>query len=93
MGQVIYFKPTDKIFHKFENYEIWPCTIIGKNISGDPIYETCGFDDLDIAIWCVYGHFYTGGLECISDHDTLEEAEEFMMKVLPKLPIVSLTSF
>lgn len=77
MAKFIYFKPTDEIFHKFENYEIHPCLIVGKSNSGDLIYETCDFEDLNIAIWCVYGHFYTGGLECISDHETLEEAEEF----------------
>ena len=57
MAKFIYFKPTDKIFQKFENYEIWPCTIVGKDILGNPIYETCDFDNPDIAIWCVYGHF------------------------------------
>lgn len=88
MARFIYFKPSDEIFLKFENYEIWPCTIVGRSISGEPIYETCGFDDLEIAIWCVYGHFFTGGLECISDHDTLEEAEEFQ-KTLPELPLAS----
>ncbi len=86
MGQVIYFKPIDEIFHKFDNYEIWPCTVVDKDISGDLIYETCGSDDLDIAIWCVYGHFRIGGLECISDHDTLEEAEEFE-RTLPILKL------
>jgi hypothetical protein len=86
MAKFIYFNPTDDIFHKFENYEIWPCVIVGESSSGDLIYETCGFEDLDIAIWSVYGHFYTGGLECISDHDTLEEAEDFQKA----LPILSL---
>jgi hypothetical protein len=86
MGQITYFKSTDKIFQKFENYEIWPCAIVEKNILGDLIYETCNFDDRDVAIWCVYGHFSTGGLECISDHDSLEEAEEFE-KALPVLKL------
>ena len=86
MGQITYFEPIDEIFQKFENYEIWPCVVVGKNSLGSLIYETCNFDDLDIAIWCVYGHFSTGGLECMSDHDTLEEAEEFEMT----LPILRL---
>ena len=77
MANVIYFEPTDKIFQKFENYEIWSCLIAEKANSTHIIYETCDFDDPDIAIWCVYGHFLTGGLECISDHNTLGEAEEF----------------
>ena len=78
MSQVVYFDSSDEIFHKFENYEIWPCAIVRKDNSGDLIYETCDFDDSDIAIWCVYGHFYIGGLECISDHETYDEAIEFM---------------
>jgi hypothetical protein len=86
MGQIIYFKPTDEIFYKFDNYEIWPCAIVGKSDLGDLIYETCSFDDLDIAIWCVYGHLQAGGLECVSDHDTLEEAEGYE-RTLPTLKL------
>jgi len=86
MAKFIYFEPTDEIFHQFENYEIWPCTVVGKNNLGDFIYETCDFDGPDIAIWCVYGHFQIGGLECISDHHTLEEAEEFK-RTLPILKL------
>ncbi|MBI5352082.1 MAG: hypothetical protein HZB50_05545 [Chloroflexi bacterium] len=85
----IFFKSTHEIFQKFDNYEIWTCEIVGKDKSGNFIYETCDFDSPDIAIWCVYGHFVrglvVGGLECISEHDTLKEAEEFM-KALPILP-------
>jgi len=77
MAKFIYFESTNEIFRQFENYEIWPCTIVEKNNSGNFIYETCDFDDPDIAIWCVYGHLQTGGLECISDHKTLKEAERF----------------
>jgi hypothetical protein len=94
MAKFIYFQPANNIFQKFENYEIWPCRIIENNNSGNIIYEQCGFDDPDIAIWCVYGHFladrYLGGLECISDHETLKEAEEFT-GTLPILPITPST--
>jgi hypothetical protein len=96
MAKFIYFQSTDKIFHKFQNYEIWPCTIVGKDGSDNLIYETCDFDDPNIAIWCVYGHliggFIEGGLECISNHDTLKEAEEFM-ETLPKIPLKLVISF
>jgi hypothetical protein len=84
MAKVIYFDATDKIFEEFNNYEIHPCLIVEKLNSGEIIYETCDFDHLDIAIWCVYGHFWHGGLECISDHDSLEEADKFE-KTLPIL--------
>lgn len=77
MAKFIYFESTDVIFQKFDNYEIWPCIVVGKDSSDNFIYETCDFGNPDIAIWCVYGHFYTGGIDCISDHDTLKEAEEF----------------
>lgn len=86
MAKFIYFESNGEIFQKFDNYEIWPCSIVGKDKAGDFIYETCGFDDPDIAIWCVYGHFRTGGLECVSDHDTLKDAEEFE-KTLPVLEL------
>jgi hypothetical protein len=79
-----YFRADDKIFRKFDNYEIWPCVLLGQDDTGELIYETTDVNSLDIAIWCVYGHFQTGGLECISDHDTLVDAELFL-KTLPIL--------
>lgn len=84
MAKYIYFEPTDRIFHQFENYEITPCLIVGFTNSAEIIYEACDVDNPDVAIWCVYGHFFIGGRECISDHDTLEEAEEFE-RTLPVL--------
>ena len=84
MVKVIYFKSSDEIFQKFNNYEISPCQIVERDSSGEIIYEQCGFDSPDIAIWCVYGHLRTGGLECISDHDTFEDAEEYK-QILPIL--------
>jgi hypothetical protein len=86
MARFIYFEPTDEIFQQFENYEIWPCLVVGRSDTGEIIYETCAFDDPEIAIWCVYGHYHRGGLDCISDHDALREAEEFV-EMLPKLII------
>lgn len=86
MPKAIYFESTHEIFREFENYEIMPCLIVGTTDSGESIYETCDFDHPRIAIWCVYGHFHIGGPDCISDHNTLEEAEEFM-ETLPKMPL------
>jgi len=84
MAKYIYFEPTDEIFARFENYEISPCLVVGISESGEIIYEACDFDHPNIAIWSVYGHFLIGGRECISDHDTLRDAEEFE-KSLPIL--------
>lgn len=84
MAKYIYFEPINEIFQKFENYEITPCLVVGYSGIGKIIYEACDFDDPDAAIWCVYGHFEIGGRECISDHNTLKEAEEFE-KILPIL--------
>ena len=84
MAKYVYFEPIDQIFHQFENYEITPCLIVGFTKSGEIIYEACDGDNPDIAIWCVYGHFPIGGRECISDHNTLAEAEWFE-KTLPIL--------
>lgn len=91
MTKVIYFESTEPIFQSFDNYEIWPCARIGQNDSENE-YESCNVDDPDIAIWCVYGHLRTGGLECISDHDTFDEAKEFM-ETLPSKPLTPLTPF
>jgi len=81
MSKYIYFESTGEIFQKFDNYEIMPCVLLGQNV-----YESCNANDPDIAIWCVYGHFQTGGLECISDHDTYVEAQAFE-KTLPVLSL------
>ena len=92
MASFIYFETTDEIFRHFDNYEIWPCAIVEKTNSGNIVYEICSFEDSDIDTWCLYGHLYTGGLECISDHKTLEDAKEFM-KTLPKMPLTPLIYF
>jgi len=85
----IYFESTDSIYSKFDNYEIHPCIVISADENG-VIYEQCGFEERNIAIWCVYGHYIPsrniGGLECLSDHDTLKEAREFF----DNLPLLSI---
>ena len=85
MAKYVYFEPTNEIFDRFENYEISPCLEVGVSESGEVVYEACDFDHPKIAIWCVYGHFPIGGRECISDHDTLEEAEEFERTLPPMI--------
>jgi hypothetical protein len=82
--KIIYYESDDDIFQNFDNYEISPCLIVGKDKSGRIIYEQCSFTSKEIAIWCVFGHFHTGGLECISDHKTFDEAEKFR-RTLPSL--------
>ena len=91
MSRYTYFEATDEIFQKFDNYEIMPCVLLGQDDSGND-YESCNTDDPDIAIWCVYGHFQTGGLECISDHQIYDEAKRFM-ETLPQMPLTPLTPF
>lgn len=88
MAIFVYFQPNDVIFHKFDSYEIHPCLIVGIAESGEVIYEQCDLESQDIAIWCVYGHFITGGLECISDNLSLEEAEESLKRLPTLQPIV-----
>lgn len=87
----IYFEAADEIFQKFDNYEIWPCVLLSQDGLGND-YESCNVDSPNIAIWCVYGHFQTGGLECISDHETYHDAKEFM-ETLPKMLLTPLTPF
>lgn len=90
MSHYIFIQPTDEIFQEFDNYEIWPCTLL--NPSNPTSCNRCDADNPDIAFWSVYGHFKTGGLDCISDHETFEEAEEFM-KTLPLMPRTPITPF
>lgn len=91
MAKFIYFESMDKIFQEFDNYEIWPCTLVRQTDSRN-IYESCNAGDPGIALWCVYGHFRTGGLECISDHEVYDEAKEFI-ETLPTMPLTPLTPF
>ncbi len=91
MAEYIYFESTDEIFNQFDNYEIWPCALVSQTDFGNN-YEVCNSDDLDIAIWCVYGHFRVGGIECISDHGTYDEAKRFI-EILPIMPLSPLTPF
>jgi len=90
VSKYIFFESTDEIFQRFNNYEIWPYVLLNPT---DPTrYDRCDADDPDIAFWSVYGHFQTGGLECISDHETYDEAKEFM-ETLPTMPFKPLTPF
>lgn len=90
MSHYVFIKTTDILFRKFDNYEIWPCTLLNRS---DPtLFDRCEVNDPDIAFWSVYGHLRTGGLECISDHETFEEAWDYM-KTLPLMPRISITPF
>lgn len=56
--------------------EVHPCAIIGKDESGKEIMEQCEPDDPALACWSVYWHLESGGLECVKDFPTEQEAEE-----------------
>jgi hypothetical protein len=88
MSAYIFIKPTDEIFQNFDNYEIGACTLLNRS---DPTrFDRCNDDYPDIAFWSVFGHLKTGGLECISDHETYEEAIEFIetLPPMPRIPII-----
>jgi hypothetical protein len=93
MSYYVFFEPSDEIFQifqRFDNYERWPCVLLDPT---DPTgFDRCDADDPNIAFWSVYGHFQTGGLECISDHEIYEEAKEFM-ETLPPMPRTPITPF
>ena len=93
MSAYIFIQPTDGIFQQFDNYEIWSYILLNPT---DPtsfeLYDVDDPDDPDIAFWSVFGHLKTGGLECISDHETFDEAKEFM-ESLPPMPRTPLTPF
>ena len=88
MSAYIFIKQTDEIFKSFDNYEIGACVLLNPC---DPTrFDRCNDDNPDIAFWSVFGHLKTGGLECISDHETYEEAMEFM-QTLPPIPRTPIT--
>jgi hypothetical protein len=90
MSRFMFIEITDAVFREFDNYEIWPCVLLCPY---DPTrFDRCEPDDPNIAFWSVYGHLRTGGLECISDHETFEEAYEFM-QTLPLMRRTPITPF
>ena len=54
MSPSVYYQSDDKVFEKFDNYEIWPCAFLGLDSLGNSVYESCDIDDENIAIWCVW---------------------------------------
>jgi hypothetical protein len=58
------------------NTEVHPCHTIekGKNGSKD-IVEQCEPEQAEF--WSVYVHLNEGGVDCVADCDTEEEANEF----------------
>ena len=89
MSAYIFIKPTDAIFQDFNNYEVGACVLLN---SGDPTqFDRCDGNHPDITFWSVFGHLRTGGLECISDHETYEEALEFMetLQLMRRSPIMA----
>ena len=88
MSCYVYFKATDEIFQLFDNYEIWASKLL--NPTDPTTLDRCEDDDPDVACWSVFGHLREGGVEYISDHETLEEAIEFMETLLqmPRKPLV-----
>lgn len=66
---------------RFDNYEIHPVVALDKDnqptkdeskIVG---YDQCADDDPDLFMWSVYGHLPEGGIECIADCASKEDAE------------------
>ena len=90
MSAYIFIEPTDEIFQNFDTYEIGACVLLSPS---DPSrFDRCDDYNPDIAFWSVFGHLKTGGLECISDHETYEEAKVFI-ETLPPMPRTPITPF
>lgn len=90
MSAYIFIKPTDEMFNHFDNYEMGACVLL--NPTDSTRFDRCDENHPDIAFWSVFGHLKKGGLECISDHETYEEAVEFM-ETLPPMPRTPITPF
>lgn len=58
----------------FDGFEIHPCRIFS---SGDhELVEQCDTEEAEF--WSVYIHLKEGGLSCIADCNSREEAEKFV---------------
>jgi len=65
-----------QIAQPFDAVEVHPCQIIEKGTEGKKdVVEQCEPEDADF--WSVYIHLVSGGLECIADCVTEQEAETF----------------
>ena len=62
----------------FDGYEVHPCVIIETDEG--QAFDQCERDDPNLAVWGVYGHLKTGGLEWISDHSSEAEAVEVLSR-------------
>lgn len=76
---------------RFDNYEIHP--VIGLDKENQPTkdetkivaYDQCAEDDPDLFMWSVYGHLPEGGIECIADCASKEDAELIYAGLLERL--------
>ncbi len=70
-----------KLRERYDDIEMHPCVGLDENnnVTKDHSkvvgYEQCDENDPDIIVWSVYGHCKEGGIECIGDSQTKEDAE------------------
>jgi hypothetical protein len=64
----------DEAYNAFEYH---PCLKVSEDEMGKAVLEQCNEDAPSIAVWSVYGHLVTGGLECIADFDCKDHAVKF----------------
>lgn len=66
---------------RFDNYEIHPVVALDKDNQPTKdeakivAYDQCADDDPDLFMWSLYGHLPEGGIKCIADCSSKEEAE------------------
>lgn len=79
------------MLQRFDNYEIHPVVALDKDnrptkdeakIVG---YDQCAEDDPDLFMWSVYGHLPEGGIECIADCASKEDAELIYAGLMERL--------
>lgn len=64
----------------FDEIEIHPCHVIGKDKDGKEIVEQCEYEQAEF--WSLYLHIPESGLCCIADCDTDDTAQhlrDFLM--------------
>lgn len=81
---------------RFDNYEIHPVVALDKDnqptkdeakIVG---YDQCADDDPELFMWSVYGHLPEGGIECIADCASKEDADLIYAGLMERLAKPSL---
>lgn len=73
---------------EFDDYEIHPVHYDVESNSCEPIFPwPDDLNDPEITMWSVYGHFPTGGVQCIADCYSFEVADTLYQELMNTVPL------